>query len=242
MTDLAGKNPNVAAYRYELANFQTAAAQSLAKSNLDRAKALLAQAIDNYKQVLKSAPNSTEVWLRLGALQQTVGQPEQALASFEQASHIDPKNAQALVSRGMLLEALGKTKEAADMYNQVLGIDPNNPIALNNLAFIDAENGTNLDQAMTFAERAKKQAPKSPDISDTLGYVYYRKNLNSAALDIFRQNVQDQPQNPTFHLHLAMALLKSGDKQGAREEAEKALKIAPPAQQQQIRSFVSQIG
>jgi Flp pilus assembly protein TadD len=61
-------------------------------------------------------------------------------------------------------------------------------------------------------------------------------------LEIFRQNVQDQPQNPTFHLHLAMALLKNGDKQGARDEAQKALKIAPPAQQTEIRNFVGQIG
>ncbi|MBV9265898.1 MAG: tetratricopeptide repeat protein [Acidobacteriaceae bacterium] len=242
MTELVDKNPGQPAYRYELANVETEAAQMVARSNTDRAKSFLGQAIDNYKQVLKSTPNAVEVWLRLGTLQQTLGQLDQALASFEQVSHIDPRNAPALINRGVILEAQGKKKDASDIYNQALGIDPNNPIALNNLAFIDAENGTNLDQAMSFAERAKKQAPKSPDVSDTLGYVYYRKNLNSAALDIFRQNVQDQPQNPTFHLHLAMALLKSGDKQGARTEAEKALKIAPPGQQEQIKSFVSQIG
>jgi len=96
---------------------------------------------------------------------------------------------------------------------------------------------------MTFAERAKKRAPNSPDISDTLGFVYYRKNLNSEALRIFRQVVEGNPQNPTFRLHLAMALLKQGDKQGARDEAEKAMRTASrPDDQNKIRSFVSQIG
>jgi hypothetical protein len=40
-----------------------------------------------------------------------------------------------------------------------------------------------------------------------------------------------------------MALLKEGDKQGARDEAQKALANASQADQQnKIRTFVSQIG
>jgi predicted Zn-dependent protease len=96
---------------------------------------------------------------------------------------------------------------------------------------------------MTWAERAKKQQPNSPQISDTLGYVYLKKNRNAEALQIFKQVVQESPKNPTFHLHLAMALLKDGDKQGARTEAQKALESSTaPEEQSKIRSFVSQIG
>ena len=143
----------------------------------------------------------------------------------------------------MLQEALGKKTQAADTYNRILGYDPDNPLALNNVAFMDAEKGTNLDQALTFAERAKKRAPKSTDISDTLGYVYLQKNLNTQALSLFRQVVEQSPKNPTYHLHLAMALLKEGNKQAARDEAQKALQnSSQPDQLQKIRSFVSQIG
>jgi tetratricopeptide (TPR) repeat protein len=142
----------------------------------------------------------------------------------------------------LLLESLGKKKEAIEAYNRVLGIDSENALALNNLAYLGAESGTNLDQAMTLAERAKKRVPDSPDISDTLGFVYYQKNLNAEALQIFKQVVQDKPENPTFRFHLAMALLKQGDRQGAKDEAEKAMKNAAPDQQSKIRSFVNQIG
>jgi hypothetical protein len=45
-----------------------------------------------------------------------------------------------------------------------------------------------------------------------------------------------------FHFHLAMALLKQGDREGARLEANKALANAVPAQQDKIRTFVNQIG
>jgi tetratricopeptide (TPR) repeat protein len=240
--ELVDKNPNQPQFRFELANTQTMAGAALQKTKPDEARALFESAAENYKELLKGNPKASPVWIRLGALQRALGQNEAALASFEQATNTDPQNIEALLNRGMLLDSLGRKKEAADLYNRALGVDPNNALALNNLAFLNADTGTNLDQAMTFAERAKKQAPKSLDVADTLGYVYFRKNLNSAALEIFKQDVEDQPQNPTFHLHLAMALLKQGDKEGARSEAQKALKNAPPSQQPQIVSFVNQIG
>lgn len=243
MQDVVSKNPKVLAYRYQLANFEATAAQQLAGSDPTRASQLFQQAADNFKEILKTTTNSTDVWLRLGALQRQLGQYDAALASFEQAGNASPRNPGPILNQAMLLEALGKQRQAIDAYNKVLGVDPQNALAMNNLAFLNAETGTNLDQAMTYAERAKKQYPDNADITDTLGYVYYQKNLNNEALRIFRQIVQDHPQNPTFHFHLAMALLKEGDKDGARLEAQKALKNSPqPQQQDKIRSFVNQIG
>jgi tetratricopeptide (TPR) repeat protein len=242
MQDFANKNPADIAARFDLANIQFTAGQMAIHSNLPRAKVLMESAIENYKQILKTTANSSIVWLRLGLLQSYLGQLDPALASFEQAVNADGKNTAAHLQRAMLLERMGRKKEAADGYNRVLGIDPDNTFALNNLAFLNADLKTNLQQAQSLAEHAKKRAPNSPDVADTLGYVYFQRNLNSEALQIFRQDVEQFPQNSTFHLHLAMALLKQGDKQGARDEAAKAMKNAAPAQQNQIKSFMSQIG
>ena len=243
LQDLVKQNPNLLGYRYQLAGVEATAGTQVLKTDPARARQLFEQAAEDYKNILKTSANSVEIWLRLGLLQRQLGQYDAALASFEQAGNADPHNADAFLNQAVLLDALGKRKEAADAYSKVLGINPENWMALNNLAFIDADTGTNLDQAMTFAERAKKEVPNSPDVSDTLGYVYYQKNLNSEALRIFRQVVQDNPQRSTFHFHLAMALRKDGDKQGARAEAEKALQTASqPDEQNKIRSFVSQIG
>jgi len=243
LQDLVQKNPGVPSYRSQLAASEAAAASRFMTSNSSRSKQLFQQAADDYKEVAKAAPHSAETWVRLGMIQRQLGQNDAALASFEQASAADPHSADAVLNQAMMLEASGKRDQAVDAYNKVLGIDPENAPALNNLAFISADKGTNLDQAMTFAEHAKKRAPNSPDVSDTLGYVYLQKNLNAEALRIFQQVVQDRPQNPTFRLHLAMALLKEGNKQGARDEAEKAMKTASqPDVQNKIRSFVNQIG
>jgi tetratricopeptide (TPR) repeat protein len=243
LQDLVQKNPTVTSYRYQLANIEASAGIAAVKSDPGRAKILFRQAADNYKDILKAMPKSSDLWLRLGVMQRQLGEYEPALAAFEQAGTTNPHSAEAFLNQAMLLEALNRKKEASDIYNKVLGIDPENALALNNLAFLNAQSGTNLDQAMTFANRAKKKYPNNPDISDTLGFIYFQKNLTPEAVRIFRQAVQDDPKNATFHLHLAMALLKQGDKQGAREEAGKALKNASqPDEQTKIRFFVNQIG
>ncbi len=240
---LVDAHPSAAPYRYQLANVEAATATQAVKADPKRQKALLEQASDNYKQILKNAPDTADAWLRLGVMQRELGENDAALASFDRAGSIDTHNAAAFFNRAVLLDALDRKKEAAEAYNKVLDIDPGNGLALNNLAFLNAESGANLDEALTFAQRAKKKYPNNPEISDTLGFIYYQKNLNTEALGIFRQLVQEQPQRATFHLHLAMALLKKGDKQGAKEEAAKALKSASqPEEQHKIRSFASQIG
>ncbi len=243
MREMVQKNPDSIGYRQQLASFEANAGAQAFRTNPQAANKFFESAIDDYKELLKTNSKSSETWLRLGVLQRQMGRNDEALNSFTKASESDPRNVNVLLNQGMLQEATGKKAEAAATYNRILGFDPDNPLALNNVAFMDAEKGTNLDQAMTFAERAKKRAPNSPDVSDTLGYVYLQKNLNSEALQIFRQVVAQNPNNATYHLHLAMALLKGGDKQAARQEAEKALQHSSvPDQQNQIKSFVNQIG
>ena len=242
MQDLVSKNPTNLGARFELANFMASAATL--PENRANSKQLFEQAADNYKEILKTNATSSEIWLRLGEAQSALGQAEPALASFEQAANTDPKSVKALMSEALLLEALNRGKEAVDAYNKVLGIDPNDWEALNNLAYIAADSGSNLNQAQTYAEQAKKEVPDSPEVADTLGYVYLQKNLNSQAAEIFRQNVAQHPDNANFRFHLAMALLKQGDKQGAKEQASKALQAASANTnlQNKIKTFVGQIG
>ncbi len=243
MQALVNQQPKNAQLRYQFATLQAEAGVQVAAKDPARAKQLYQDAIANYKELTKTGTNSVDVSLRIGVLQRALGQYDAALASFEQATNADPHNSAALLNQAMLLEATGKTKEAMATYNKVLGIDPENPLAMNNVAFLNAQEGVNLDQAMTYAERAKQKLPNSPAISDTLGYVYYQKHLNTEALQIFRDLVASHRDNPTFLFHLALALEKNGDKGAARDEARKALQLSTePDQQNRIKSFLNQLG
>jgi tetratricopeptide (TPR) repeat protein len=212
-----------------------------ALANAQAVSHLYPEAAANYQKILKTTFNSVDVWLRLSSVQHLMGQEPQALASLQQAQRADPKNPEAFLRFAILLDTSGKPREAKGAYEKVLGIDPGNMVALNNLAFIEAQADQDLDQALTYAERAKKLAPKNPEVSDTLGFIYYQKNLNIDALRELHSAVNLNPNNATFRLHLAMALLKNGDKSAARSEAGRALQVASPDEQGKIKSFMSRI-
>ena len=72
--------------------------------------------------------------------------------------------------------------------------------------------------------------------------IYLQKNLSDSALQIFRGLVKDQPNNATFRIHLALALLQKGDKLSARRELQDALEARPqPADTLKIKELMGKI-
>jgi Tfp pilus assembly protein PilF len=139
----------------------------------------------------------------------------------KQAKPVGPKT---LI--GMILNVQGKPDEARKAFEEVLLIDPNAVIAANNLAWYYAERGENLDEALELAQRAKARAIDEAFASDTLGWVYYKKDLASLAVAALREAVQHEPQVPDFHYRLGLAYLKNGDNRAARESLQHALKLS----------------
>ena len=85
-----------------------------------------------------------------------------------------------------IYDSMGRTKESQDAYRAVLAHEPNNGMALNNLAFSIAQSGTDLDEALTLADKAKKVLPTLNEVDDTLGWIYLKKHMPGQAVDIFR--------------------------------------------------------
>ena len=84
-------------------------------------------------------------------------------------------------------------------------------IAANNLAYLYAEANENLDRALILAQTAVEQAPDNPDVRDTLGWVYYQKQLPDLALRAFEDSIAKNPNNPIYHYHLGLASAKQGE-------------------------------
>jgi Flp pilus assembly protein TadD len=118
---------------------------------------------------------------------------------------------------GLLMDGTGRCEHAKLIYEQILKIEPDHPVALNNLAYIKAEEGLDLDEALTMAQRARQKMPNSTSVKDTLGWIYIKKNLSADAVSVFKDLVQAEPANPQFHYHYGMALLQQGDKPLAEE-------------------------
>ena len=105
--------------------------------------------------------------------------------------------------------------------------NPRAAVASNNLAWMYASRGEQLDRALQLAQAAKAELPDHPEVNDTLGFVYLKKQLPALAIPPLRLAVEKDPGNPAFHYHLGLAYSQTGDKAAARQALEQALKLKP---------------
>jgi Flp pilus assembly protein TadD len=201
------------------------------------------QAIADYQKALDKFPRSADVWIRMGETQRLKGDIEGSKASFTKAKDLAPTNITPYLELALIYDSAGQKELARPMYEQILKIQPDHPVALNNLAYMLAETGADLDQALTMAQRAKQKMPQDTNVADTLGWIYIKKNLAESAIGIFSELVREEPGKSTYHYHLAMALAQKGDKVAAKKELESALKNKPAKdEEQKIRELMLKMG
>jgi tetratricopeptide (TPR) repeat protein len=125
---------------------------------------------------------------------------------------------------GVILETQGKREEAKKWYEATVAEMSNAPVVANNLAYIYAEQGTNLDVALQLASSAKQQLADSADVNDTLGWVYYKKDLPAMAVRPLEEGLSKKPDSPAILYHLGLTYAKIGEKAKARDALSRALK------------------
>jgi tetratricopeptide (TPR) repeat protein len=145
---------------------------------------------------------------------------DEAVAQYKAVLDKRP-SAQTWTMLGILEDGRGNMPAAETAYRKALEITPETPIAANNLAWIIAENGGNLDEALQLATMAAAKSPQSAEYYDTLGWVYLKKGLNSPAVEQMKKAVAMdeasakangiQP-NTTYRQRLGMAM--SGSTKG----------------------------
>ena len=175
-----------------------------------------------YKTALEKDPSNPNSVGYLVALYLQNGHLDEGLKELDVLIKKNPSNAGAYTVKGMIYEKQGKIEEAKSNYAQALKVDPNYEIAGNNIAFVLAEQGQDLNNALSWAQMARKKQPDNPGIADTLGWVYFKLGNYLLARDQLQFAVAKQPDNAVFQYHLAM--IYKGTKQ--IPEAQTAFKRA----------------
>ena len=172
-------------------------------------------------------PDNLQGFAALAALYVRQGRLDQAREKYESLSTRGSNTVAAKTMVGLIYEAQNRPAEAKAAYEKLLATDPEAAVAANNLAWRYAEDGGNLDVALSLAQTAKRKLPDSPEVSDTLGWIYFKKDLPSLAVGPLQDSLRRRPDAPVVLYHLGMTYAKLGDKAKARETLEKALKLDP---------------
>ncbi|MGC2720187.1 MAG: tetratricopeptide repeat protein, partial [Candidatus Acidiferrales bacterium] len=126
---------------------------------------------------------------------------------------------------GSLYMNKGDSATARKYFAQAVDADPNYAVAISNLAWLDAQDGKNLDVALGMAQKAEQLMPQSPSITDTLAWVMYKRGDYAGATQLLRECVQKAPSSAEFHYHLGMSLMAQGQKAEAKGQLENALRL-----------------
>ena len=180
-----------------------------------------------WKKLLSINPGNNDAYDALGRMYVSSGRIEAAEKQFAALSEKSADAQYGLVLAGVLAHAQGKVAVAKERYQKVLALNPQSAVAANNLAWIYAEEGANLDVALGLAQTATRAAPDDPAFTDTLGVIFLKKGQSASAIPYLKAAVNKAPKNATIHLHLAQAFVAAGKPDEARAAAEKALSIDP---------------
>ncbi len=184
-------------------------------------------AVIDYKKAITLNPDDLAAYLDLGNLYGRQKKYTQAIKELDDGIQKNPNLPQPYMLKGVIYEAQAQYEKAQAQYEKVLELNPKFAPAANNLAWIYAERGGNIDQALSLARIAKEQFPDDPSISDTLGWIYYKKNAFLKAISLLEESAEKLPKNAVIHYHLGMAYAKEGKTEQARVALTDALKLDP---------------
>ena len=80
-------------------------------------------------------------------------------------------------------------------------------------------------KGLEYAEQAHRLAPFSPGVLDTLGVAVLKSGDAKRGVTLLRMASTLGPAQPDIRLHLAKALIASGDKVAARKELDELAKL-----------------
>ena len=178
-----------------------------------------------FKKAIELDNSLLTAYINLAQVYHQTGKIEQAMKEYQAVLVKDPKLIQAHMLLAIMHDGRKEYTEAETHYAHALKLDAKFAPAANNLAWLQAERGGNLDVALSYAQTAREQRPDDPHIADTLGWIYYKKHSYRLATNLLKEAVEKLANEPLIQYHYGMSQYRNGDARGAKKSLEMALKL-----------------
>ena len=225
--DIVSKNFDGALQRVQTALQKTpkSAGLYLIESKIYTAQRAWDQAEAVLLKALELDPNYSPAYESLIATYIAANKLPQAVSELQVYLTKRPDDPRVLMTLGATYDKQKETLKARDAYEKLLAKNPDFAPALNNLAYLYAEKLNDVDKAYELARKARDLRP-DPSITDTLGWVLYKKGDYQEALGLLQESAGKLAQNADAQFHLGMASYMMGQTEVARVAFQEALKAA----------------
>ena len=202
---------NLKAGRVEAALEYLAMARGMAPSYIRALRGLAAAsaalgdtqtAVDALGRLRDLATGDPETNLEVGRLYRSLGRSELALEAFERALGSSPNLWQVQAEIGLAYYERRDFSRAAEAYRRALTLNPWDSRTMNNLAWMYAEQGILLEDALGLSVRSLEITPDQPIYLDTLAEIYYRLGDRQLAVSLIRRAIAIDPQTDQYRNHL----------------------------------------
>lgn len=138
------------------------------------------------------------------------GDAARALAVLEPTAKAFPRDSATQIALSDLYKDAGREADAERTLRQLLEIEPANAQVLNHLAYMLAQGGRQLDEAVRMLERALELDPGNGAYLDSLGWAHFKRGDLDAAEKFLSQAVAQMPRNSEVQDHLGDLLARRG--------------------------------
>ncbi len=132
---------------------------------------------------------------------------------------------QACSTLALCYDTLGFREKSVHLYEIILGLEPDNVVMMNNLAYVLAVQGKELQRAKGLALKVVAREPSNAGYLDTLGWVLFRMGEYEEARKVLEKAAELDPREAEIADHLGKVYEQLGNREKAFEMKEKARKL-----------------
>jgi tetratricopeptide (TPR) repeat protein len=200
-----------------------------------------------FERALEIDPKSAHALAGLGTLRGQAGEFDAAIELFGRADALAPGDGSYAYSAAQITLAAGKREDAKTRLRSVVERHPSQIGARNDLAYLLAEDGAELDLALSLAQEAQRRSP-TPEVLDTLGFVHLQRGEAKEAVAALERAVAalaaatGDRSSASIRYRLGVALETAGEVERARESFEAALAQGDFPEAAAARSELARLG
>ncbi|MBF0546313.1 MAG: tetratricopeptide repeat protein [Candidatus Riflebacteria bacterium] len=169
------------------------------------------QAQNLCQQAVDLAPDNAGFKDSLGWAAFKNGQNEKAEKELVKSIQMNSDSYEPHYHLGTLYYVTKRIDKAIECYQKAVELNPNSSDALNNYAFLLAENSRDIEKAYGLAKRAIRIEPDNPSFLDTLGWLEFQRGNSSEALRLMKKAVNLSPDVGEILAHLGKIYLECKD-------------------------------